>query len=54
MKLIPMSDGAATIIRVRPDKVELMKSKGWTVVVEPAEVPEPIPADDDAPVALED
>jgi len=54
MTLIEMSDGAATIIRVRPDKVELMESKGWAVVVEPVEVPEIVPADDDAPVALED
>jgi hypothetical protein len=53
MTLIEMSDGAATVIRVRADKVELMESKGWAVVVEPAEVPES-PADDDAPVALED
>jgi hypothetical protein len=53
MTLIEMSDGAATVIRVRADKVELMESKGWAVVAEPAEVPEP-PADDDAPVALEE
>jgi hypothetical protein len=53
MTLIEMSDGAATIIRVRPDKVELMESKGWSVVGEPTEPPAP-PVDDDAPVALED
>ena len=53
MTLIEMSDGAATVIRVRPDKVQLMESKGWAVVVEPVEVPDP-PADGDAPVALED
>lgn len=53
MTLVEMSDGRKTIIRVRPDKVELMQSKGWAVVAEPAEVPAP-PADDDAPVALEE
>jgi len=53
MTLVEMSDGRETVIRVRPDKVELMQSKGWTVVVQPIETPEP-PADDDAPVALED
>lgn len=54
MTLIEMSDGAATVIRVRPDKVQLMESKGWAVVAEPIEAPAPEPADDDAPVALED
>lgn len=53
MTLIEMSDGAATVIKVRADKVELMKSKGWSVVGEPIEPPAP-PVDDDAPVALED
>jgi len=53
MTLIEMSDGAATVIKVRADKVELMESKGWSVVGEPVEPPAP-PVDDDAPVALED
>lgn len=53
MTLIKMSDGAATVIRVRADKVQLMESKGWSIVGEPTEPPAP-PVDDDAPVALED
>jgi hypothetical protein len=53
MTLIEMSDGAATVIKVRADKVELMESKGWSIVGEPTEPPAP-PVDDDAPVALED
>ena len=53
MSLIEMSDGAATVIKVRADKVELMESKGWSIVGEPSEPPAP-PVDDDAPVALED
>ena len=53
MTLVEMSDGRDTVIGVRPDKVELMESKGWAVVVKPIEVPAP-PADDDAPVALEE
>lgn len=54
MTLIEMSDGAATVIKVRADKVELMESKGWSVVGEPSD-PEPAPpVDDDAPVALEE
>ena len=53
MSLIEMSDGAATVIKVRADKVELMESKGWSIVGEPAEPPAP-PVDDDAPVALEE
>lgn len=56
MTLIPMTDGAATVIRVRADKVQLMESKGWSIVGEPTEppAPEPVDVDDDAPVALED
>lgn len=57
MTLIEMGDGAATIIRVRRDKVELMESKGWSIVGEPSDpepAPEPVDVDDDAPVALED
>ena len=53
MTLIEMSDGAATVIKVRADKVELMESKGWSIVGEPTEPPAP-PVDDDAPVAMED
>lgn len=53
MSLIEMSDGAATVIKVRADKVELMESKGWSIVGEPTEPPAP-PVDDDAPVALEE
>ena len=53
MSLIEMSDGAATVIKVRADKVELMESKGWSIVGEPGEPPAP-PVDDDAPVALEE
>lgn len=53
MTLVEMSDGAATVIRVRADKVQLMESKGWSIVGKPTEPPAP-PVDDDAPVALED
>lgn len=53
MSLIEMSDGAGTVIRVRADKVQLMESKGWSIVGEPSEPPAP-PVDDDAPVALEE
>lgn len=53
MTLIEMSDGASTVIKVRADKVELMESKGWSIVGEPSEPPAP-PVDDDAPVALEE
>lgn len=56
MTLIEMTDGAATVIRVRADKVQLMESKGWSIVGEPTEppAPEPVDVDDDAPVALEE